>query len=111
MSLFNCIFIGDLEKDSDQNTLSMEKLEKQNYTQAWLKIDRFLDRVTRSVYPCHGDTLLCRPIKCQKYHWNHEKVHWNHIKYNSVQEAMDAPDGLAVLGIIMVENTRRANFR
>ena len=38
-------------------------------------------------------------------------VHWNHIKYNSVQEAMDAPDGLAVLGIIMVENTRRANFR
>jgi len=37
-------------------------------------------------------------------------VHWNHIKYNSVQEAMDAPDGLAVLGIIMVENTRRANF-
>ena len=42
---------------------------------------------------------------------NHDKVHWNHIKYNSVQEAMDAPDGLAVLGIIMVENTRRANFR
>ena len=32
MSLFNCIFIGDLEKDSDQNTLSMERLEKQNYT-------------------------------------------------------------------------------
>ena len=42
---------------------------------------------------------------------NPDKVHWNHIKYNSVQEAMDAPDGLAVLGIIMVENTRRANFR
>ena len=32
MNWFNCTFIGDLEKDSDQNTLSMEKLEKQNYT-------------------------------------------------------------------------------
>ena len=31
MSLFNCTFIGDLEKDSDQNILSMEKLEKLNY--------------------------------------------------------------------------------
>jgi len=37
-------------------------------------------------------------------------VHWNSTKYNSVAEAMDQPDGLCVLGIILVENTRRANF-
>ena len=62
-------------------------------------------------YPYIKSTKRLQIVVVARIYRNHDKVHWNHIKYNSVQEAMDAPDGLAVLGIIMVENTRRANFR